>query len=35
MGTDIGVLAIGNCLLRKQEQDPALKQSYEETFELD
>ncbi|MEA2879129.1 MAG: carbamoyltransferase [Hyphomicrobiales bacterium] len=35
MGTDIDVLAIGNCLLRKSEQDPALKQNYEEKFELD
>jgi carbamoyltransferase len=35
MGTDIEVLAIGNCLLRKQDQDPALKQNYETKFELD
>jgi carbamoyltransferase len=35
MGTDIEVLAIGNCLLRKQDQDPALRQNYEEKFELD
>jgi carbamoyltransferase len=35
MGTDIEVLAIGNCLLRKQDQDPALKLNYEEKFELD
>jgi carbamoyltransferase len=35
MGTDIDVLAIGNCLLRKSEQDPALKQNYEDKFELD
>ena len=35
MGTDIEVLAIGNCLLRKQDQDPALKQNYEHKFELD
>jgi carbamoyltransferase len=35
MGTDIEVLSIGNCLLRKQDQDPALKQNYEHKFELD
>ena len=35
MGTDIDVLAVGNCLLRKSEQDPALKQNYEDKFELD
>jgi carbamoyltransferase len=35
MGTDIDVLAIGNCFLRKADQDPALKQNYEHTFELD
>jgi carbamoyltransferase len=35
MGTEIEALAIGNCLLRKAEQDPALKQKYEHKFELD
>lgn len=35
MGTDIEVLAIGNCLLRKEEQDPGLKLNYETAFELD
>jgi carbamoyltransferase len=35
MGTDIEVLAIGNCFMRKQDQDPALKQNYETKFELD
>ena len=35
MGTEIDLLAIGNCLLRKSEQDAALKQNYEEKFELD
>jgi carbamoyltransferase len=33
MGTEIEVLAIGNCVLRKEEQDPALKVSYEGAFE--
>ncbi|WP_127088112.1 carbamoyltransferase [Aquabacter cavernae] len=35
MGTDIEVLAVGNCLLRKERQDPALKLNYETAFELD
>jgi carbamoyltransferase len=35
MGTDIDLLAIGNCVARKVEQDPSLKQNYEHGFELD
>ena len=35
MGTGIEALAIGNCFLRKEDQDPALKQNYETAFELD
>jgi len=35
MGTEIETLALGNCLLRKQEQDPALKRNYEQAFERD
>jgi carbamoyltransferase len=35
MGTGIEALAIGNCFLRKDDQDPALKQNYETAFELD
>ena len=35
MGSDIEVLAIGNCLLRKEDQNPALKQDYKAVFELD
>lgn len=35
MGTEIEQLAVGNCLLLKEEQDPALKQNYKEAFELD
>jgi carbamoyltransferase len=35
MGTDIELLAVGNCLLIKEEQDSALKQNYETKFELD
>jgi carbamoyltransferase len=26
---------VGNCYLRKPDQDPALKQNYESAFELD
>jgi len=35
MGSDIEVLAIGNCLLRKEDQNPALKQDYKAAFALD
>ncbi|WP_299890950.1 carbamoyltransferase [uncultured Ruegeria sp.] len=35
MGTDIEVLSIGNCLLRKEEQDPGLRENYETKYELD
>ena len=29
MGTEIESLAVGNCFLRKEKQNPALKQNYE------
>ena len=35
MGTEIEVLVVGNCLLRKEDQDPSLKLNYEQAFELD
>jgi carbamoyltransferase len=35
MGSDIEVLAVGNCYLRKEEQDPALRVDYKDQFELD
>ena len=35
MGTEIESLAVGNCFLRKEQQDPSLKQNYEHKFELD
>jgi carbamoyltransferase len=35
MGTEIESLAVGNCFLVKEKQNPALKQSYEHAFELD
>jgi len=35
MGTELDLLAVGNCLLRKQNQDPKLKADYKDRFELD
>ena len=35
MGTDIDCLAIGNCFLRKEAQDPALDRGYAGSFEPD
>ncbi|MGE0748598.1 MAG: carbamoyltransferase C-terminal domain-containing protein, partial [Rhodospirillales bacterium] len=35
MGTGIEVLVVENCLLRKEDQDPALAQDYKNAFELD
>jgi carbamoyltransferase len=35
MGSELDLLAIGNCLLRKAEQDPALKRDYRDAFEPD
>jgi carbamoyltransferase len=35
MGSEIEVLVIGNCFLRKEDQDPALKIDYKNAFELD
>jgi len=35
MGTEIEALAVGNCYLRKEEQDRSLKKNYETAFELD
>jgi carbamoyltransferase len=35
MGTEIEALAIGNCYLDKSRQNPALRQNYENAFELD
>ena len=33
MGTEIDMLVAGNCVLRKEQQDPGLKRNYEDTFE--
>jgi len=35
MGTEMDVLAVGNYLLIKEEQDVTLKENYEERYELD
>jgi carbamoyltransferase len=35
MGTEIEVLVAGNCTLKKEDQDPALKLDYKDKFELD
>jgi len=35
MGTEIDVLAVGNCFLTKEQQNADLKRSYESAFELD
>ena len=35
MGTDMEVLVVGNCFLRKEAQSPGLKLDYKRAFELD
>ena len=35
MGNELDVLVVGNCVLQKGEQDPALRLDYSEAFELD
>ncbi len=35
MGSEIETLVVGNCILDKEQQDPALKQDYKDKFELD
>ena len=35
MGTDMEVLAIGNCFLRKEDQDSSLTKDYKSSFDLD
>jgi carbamoyltransferase len=35
MGTDIELLVAGNCIARKEKQDPALRVDYKDTFEPD
>jgi carbamoyltransferase len=35
MGNDIGLLVVGNCMLRKEEQNPALRIDYKADYEPD
>ncbi|MGI9407600.1 MAG: carbamoyltransferase family protein, partial [Hyphomicrobiaceae bacterium] len=35
MGTEMETLVVGNCILRKDEQDPSLAEDYKDKFELD
>ncbi|MEH2556308.1 carbamoyltransferase [Bradyrhizobium algeriense] len=35
MGNELDLLVVGNCVLRKPEQNPALKQDYSSALELD
>ncbi|CDL00682.1 conserved hypothetical protein; putative Carbamoyltransferase family protein [Magnetospirillum gryphiswaldense MSR-1 v2] len=35
MGSEIEVLTVGNCFLKKEDQDPSLKLDYKNAFELD
>ncbi len=35
MGTDMDVLAVGNGVLHKERHNEALKENYEERYELD
>ena len=35
MGTELDLLVVGNCILHKEDQNPALKLDYKDAFELD
>jgi carbamoyltransferase len=35
MGTDIDLLVAGDCVARKEDQDPSLRIDYKDTFEPD
>ena len=35
MGTEIESLAVGNCFLEKEAQDPSLKRDYRNVFDAD
>lgn len=35
MGNELDMLVVGNCIMQKSEQNPALKQDYSSAFELD
>jgi carbamoyltransferase len=35
MGTELDLLVVGDCVLRKDAQDASLKRDYKDAFELD
>jgi carbamoyltransferase len=35
MGTELDLLVVGNCVLKKEQQDSALIEDYKEKYELD
>ena len=35
MGTELDVLVVGNCVLRKEQQDKLLAENYKDQYELD
>ena len=35
MGTEIEFLVVGNCIMRKEDQDPSLIKDYKNAYELD
>ena len=35
MGTELDLLVVGNCVLRKKQQDDSLVENYKEKYELD
>jgi carbamoyltransferase len=35
MGNELELLVVGNCVLRKGQQDPSLRQNYSSVFEPD
>jgi carbamoyltransferase len=35
MGTELDLLVVGNCMLKKEQQDKSLVEDYKEKYELD
>jgi len=35
MGTEMDILSLGNCILRKEDQNSDLKRDYKNKFKLD
>jgi len=35
MGTELDMLVVGRCILRKEQQDKTLVEDYKEKYELD